>query len=115
MPRGVFGSDYRVQSHPELYDGVSPAHNIPAATERLLPPQLLTVGSEDPVTTPASVRDYQAALIAAGQSAQYWEHEGRGHAFLDSGSNSLLGVSFADNAPQALDVMLKFLNDVFDQ
>ena len=115
MPRGVFGSDYSVQSHPELYDGVSPAHNIPAATERLLPPQLLTVGSEDPVTTPASVRDYQAALIAAGQSAQYREYEGRGHAFLDSGSNSLLGVSFADNAPQALDVMLKFLNDVFDQ
>ena len=115
MPRGVFGSDYSVQSHPELYDGVSPAHNIPAATERLLPPQLLTVGSEDPVTTPASVQDYQAALIAAGQSAQYREYEGRGHAFLDSGSNSLLGVSFADNAPQALDVMLKFLNDVFDQ
>lgn len=115
MPRGVFGSDYSVQSHPELYDGVSPAYDIPAATERLLPPQMLTVSSEYAVTTPASVQDYQVALIAVGQSAQYWEHEGRGHAFLDSESNSLLGLSFANNAPQALDVMLKFLNDVFYQ
>ena len=52
-------------------------------------------------------------MIAAGQTAQYWEHEGRGHAFLDSGSNALLGVSFADNAPEALDVMLGFLDKVF--
>lgn len=113
LPRGLFGLDYRLQSHPELYRGVSPAHNIPDATERLLPPQLLTVGSEDPLTTPESVRGYQAALRAAGQSAEYWEHDGRGHAFLDSGSSSLLGVSFADNAPEALDVMLGFLNEVF--
>ena len=113
LPRGVFGGDYSLQSHPELYRGVSPAHNIPTATQRLLPPQLLTVGSEDPLTTPESVQGYQAALIAAGQTAQYWEHEGRGHAFLDSGSNALLGVSFADNAPEALDVMLGFLDKVF--
>jgi hypothetical protein len=32
---------------------------------------------------------------------------------LDSGSNALLGVSFADNAPEALDVMLWFLDKVF--
>ena len=113
LPRGVFGGDYSLQSHPELYRGASPAHNIPTATERLLPPQLLTVGSEDPITTPESVRGYQAALIAAGQTAQYWEYEGRGHAFLDSGSNVMLGVSFADNAPEALDVMLGFLDNVF--
>jgi dienelactone hydrolase len=74
---------------------------------------LLTVGSEDSLTTPESVQGYKAALIAAGQTAKYWEHEGRGHAFLDSGSNALLGVSFADNAPEALDVMLGFLDEVF--
>ena len=113
LPRGLFGVEYSLQSHPELYRGVSPAHNIPDATERLLPPQLLTVGSEDPLTTPESVQAYQAALITAGHSAQYWEHEGRGHAFLDSGSNSLLGLSFADNAPEAWDVMLGFLDEVF--
>ena len=113
LPRGLFGSDYSLQSHPELYRGVSPAHNIPEATERLLPPQLLTAGSEDSLTTPESVQGYQAALIAAGQTAMYWEYEGKGHAFLDSGSNPLLGVSFADNAPAALEVMLGFLNEVF--
>ena len=114
LPRGVFGSDYNVQSHPELYHGVSPTQHT-CCNRASAAAATATVGSEDAVTTPASVQDYQAALIAAGQSARYWEHEGRGHAFLDSGSNSLLGVSFADNAPQALDVMLKFLNDVFYQ
>ena len=107
LPRGIFGDAYTVQSHPALYRGVSPIHNIPISTARALPPQLLTVGSEDPLTTPQMVRDYLQKLLAAGHSATYWEHQGRSHAFLDSGSN------FAADAPPALDEMLAFLNGVF--
>ena len=107
LPRGIFGDAYTVQSHPALYKGVSPIHNIPISTARALPPQLLTVGSEDPLTTPQMVRDYLQKLLAAGHSATYWEHQGRSHAFLDSGSN------FAADAPPALDEMLTFLNGVF--
>ena len=113
LARGVFGDAYDVSHHPELYRALSPAHNIPGADERQLPPQLLTAGSEDSVVTPASVKAYQARLVSAGHEAEYWEHTGRPHAFLDSGSNAALGISFEADAPPALDVMIEFLDGVF--
>ena len=63
----------------------------------------------------AICRHCQRQVEANALDAQYWEHEGRSHAFLDSGSNPILGVSFAADAPQALDVMISFLDDVFYQ
>jgi len=113
LARGLFGDDRNVSEHPELYRAVSPAYNIPHAGERLLPPQLLTVGTDDPVVTPASVKAYLKKLQSAGHPASYWEYEGRSHAFLDSGSNALLGSSFEADAPAALDVMIRFLDGVF--
>ena len=113
LPRGVFGNDRNVTEHPELYLALSPVHNIPHAGERLLPPQLLTVGTDDPLVTPASVKAYLQKLTSAGHPASYWEYEGRSHAFLDSGSNAMLGTSFEADAPAALDVMIRFLDDVF--
>ena len=113
LPRGIFGDEFSPMSHPEMYKGVSPKHTIPSSTQRSLPPQLLTVGSEDTLTTPALVKEYLAKLRGAGHNAQYWEYLGQRHAYLDSGHNKLLGVSFADNAPPALDVMLEFLDGVF--
>ena len=107
LPRGILGDGYSAQTHPALYKGISPIHNIPASSERILPPQLLTVGSEDSLTTPAMVKDYLQKLRAAGHSAEYWEHQGRGHAFLDS------RASFAEDATPALEVMLEFLDGVF--
>jgi len=113
MARGFLGGGINATDNPDLYKAVSPLHNIPDSTERQLPPQLLTVGSNDGVITPASVKAYADLLQAAGQPAEYWEHEGRSHAFLDSGSNAMLGISFEADAPQALDVMIGFLDGVF--
>lgn len=113
LARGVFGDDYNVLDNPERYRAVSPVFNIPQASERSLPPQLLTAGSEDSLVTPESVQAYAAELEAAGHSVVYWEHSGRPHAFLDSGSNLLLGIDFEQDAPPALDVMIGFLDDVF--
>ena len=96
-----------------MYEAVSPKNNIPQSEERRLPPQLLIVGSEDPVVTPESVKDYDAALQAAGHETQYWEYLGKSHAFLDSGSNLILGSSFEADAPPALDVMISFLDRTF--
>ena len=59
------------------------------------------------------MKAYVGKLQSAGQVAPYWEHEGRSHAFLDSGSNAMLGISFEADAPPALDVMIGFLDDVF--
>jgi acetyl esterase/lipase len=113
LGRGLFGDQFTSESHPGLYKALSPIYNIPLASEKILPPQLLTVGSEDPVVTPDSVRTYKKALETAGQTAQYWEYQGKSHAFLDSGSNPLLGMSFEQDAPVALDVMIAFLDEVF--
>ena len=113
MARGMFGDETNATDNPEPYRALSPIHNIPNSTQRELPPQLLTVGSDDTLVTPASVRAYMSQLQSAGHTAQYWEHAGRSHAFLDSGSNMILGISFAADAPPALDVMIDFLDDIF--
>lgn len=113
LPRGLFGPITQVHDHPSKYQAVSPWYTMPQASARALPPQLLTVGSDDPITTPAKVKAYAEKLRAAGHVAEYWEYEGQSHAYLDSGSTWILGKSFEADAPVALDVMIKFLDNVF--
>ena len=113
IARGLFGDDFNVVEHPLMYKAISPSQNIPQASERHFPPQLLTAGSEDPVVSPESVQAYVSMLRLAGHPATYWEYKGKSHAFLDSGSNVLLGSSFEADAPMALNVMIEFLDEVF--
>ena len=113
MGRGFFGDEFNVDEDPAVYMALSALKSIPHAAKRHLPPQLLTVGSNDPIVSPASVKVYVKALEAAGQPAQYWEYHDKSHAFLDSGSNRLLRTGFAQDAPPALDVMIQFLDDIF--
>ena len=113
IARGLFGNDYNVVEHPLMYKAISPSQNIPRAAERQFPPHLLTSGSDDPVVSPESVKSYTEMLRLAGHTARYWEYEGKSHAFLDSGSNMLLGSSFEADAPMALNVMIAFLDEVF--
>ncbi|MGE0771957.1 MAG: alpha/beta hydrolase [Cyclobacteriaceae bacterium] len=112
-PRGLFGPGKNVNDNPELYKTVSPMLNIAQATERKYPPMLCTVGSNDALTTPASVKAFADALQQAGQPVEYWVHEGRPHAFLDSGSNQFLGIAFEKDAPPAIDKIISFLDGVF--
>ncbi|MCB0639877.1 MAG: hypothetical protein KDC54_24815, partial [Lewinella sp.] len=65
-------------------------------------------------TTPASVEKFYQRLVDPGHDdLQFWVHEGRPHAFLDSGRNDFLGINFEDDGVPALDVMLDFLNGIF--
>ena len=59
------------------------------------------------------VRELQDAELQHRFRHQIVQSIWQRHAYLDSGHNKLLGVSFADNAPPALDVMLEFLDGVF--
>ena len=43
----------------------------------------------------------------------FWIHDNRNHAFLDSGTNIFLGSKFEEDAPEALDKMISFLDTVF--
>ncbi|MBO0948968.1 alpha/beta hydrolase [Fibrella forsythiae] len=112
--RGIFGNGINPTDNPAPYKQVSPLYTIPKASERKLPPMLFTVGSKDNLTTPASIEAFMAKLKEAGHTNfEYWVHEGRPHAFLDSGSNQFLGTSFQKDAPPALDRMIAFLNKIF--
>jgi acetyl esterase len=112
-PRGLFGAGRNVRTHAEMYKAVSPMYLVPESRERNLPPQLCAVGSLDNLTTPASVKEYADLLQKAGHKVEYWEHVGRPHAYLDSGSNQFLGTSFEKDAPYAIDRIIEFLDSVF--
>ena len=111
--RGVFGNQYNATKNPQMYKALSPIYNIPKQEYMTLPPQFILVGSKDKLTTPASVKDYLYKLKSFGHEAQYWEYKDRNHAFLDSGSNFFLDSSFEEDAPEAIEMMINFLDGVF--
>jgi acetyl esterase/lipase len=112
--RGMFGKEYNPKDNPDRYKAVSPIYNIEKPAKRTYPRMLFTVGSDDNVTTPASIKAYTDKLKAAGQvDHKYWLYGGRPHAFLDSGSNEFLGIEFKRDAIPALEYMLKWLDGVF--
>ncbi|WP_420386026.1 carboxylesterase family protein [Roseivirga sp.] len=111
--RGLFGNDFNVTDHPEMYKAVSPAYLIPSSSGKKLPPQFFHVGSEDQTTPPVAVKAYFDQLKAKGHTAEYWLYEGRNHAYLDSGKNEFLGNSFEEDAIEPLNRMIKFLDSVF--
>lgn len=112
-PRGVFGNAINVNDNPEYYKAVSPIYYIPDSSEHILPPQFCLVGSKDTTVLPATVKAYVEKCRQNGHSAQYWEHAGRPHAFLDSTPNAFLGTAFTKDAIPALDRMIVFLDSVF--
>ncbi len=109
--RGFFGKGINLKTHPELYEAMSPYHLIPDAKERVLPPMLLTVGALDKVTTPESIRAFEAKLKENNQPCEYCEYKGRPHAYLDGHRNDFSGIvtEFRKDAPEALNVMITFL------
>ena len=110
-PRSMFGGSINVKDNPDYYKAVSPLYNIPQASVRKLPPQLIIVGTKDRLITAA--KQYVKALQDSGQSAVYWESEGRPHGFLDRGVNQNAGTSFVKDGAPAVDRMIQFLNTVF--
>ncbi|UCH61916.1 MAG: alpha/beta hydrolase [Fidelibacterota bacterium] len=113
--RGLFGDSINVQEHPEYYQAVSPIFNLPDSSERRLPPHLCTVGSEDNLITPPSVQGFVNLLTENGHQAEYWEHDGRPHAFLDGGRNEFLGTEFERDAIPALERMIRFMDRVMTE
>ncbi|EKF56728.1 lipase [Galbibacter marinus] len=111
--RSIFGGDINPTSNPEYYKLSSPIYTIPKANERKLPPQFCHVGTEDQTTTPSSIKSYVDALKEHGQQVEYWEYQGRNHAYLDSGSNEFLGNTFGEDAITPIKKIIAFLDGVF--
>ena len=113
--RGIFGNQYNAEKNANMYQALSPIYNIPKKEDRALPPQFFIVGSKDSLTTPASIKEYIEKLELLNHKTEYWEYEDRNHAFLDSGSNFLLGSNFEEDAPQAINKIIDFLDRVFKE
>lgn len=112
--RGMLGKEYNHKENAARYKAVSPIYNIPKVNEKVLPPMLFTVGSKDQTTPPESIEKYIEKVKAAGhENIEYWIHENRPHAFLDSGKNDYLGINFDDDAIPALEKMIEFLDSIF--
>lgn len=111
--RSLFGGEISATSNPEFYKLSSPIYTIPMATERKLPPQFCHVGTEDKTTPPSSVKAYVDSLKVKGHSVEYWEYQGRNHAYLDSGANEFLGNSFEKDAITPIKKIIAFLDGVF--
>ena len=110
-PRGIFGTEYNVDTHPELYRAASPIHLIPNIRVRKLPPMFVHVGTRDTTTPPYAVRAFAEQLKSAGQTVEYKEYAGKNHAFLDNGCNEYLGNCFDKDAPDTLDDMIRFIKN----
>lgn len=113
--RGLFGSDFNVNDNPEMYKAVSPTYLLKPASEMSLPPQFFHVGSKDQTTPPQAVKAYFDMVVSNGHQAEFWLHEGRNHAYLDSGRNEFLGISFEKDAIEPLNRIIAFLDSVFYQ
>lgn len=113
-PRGFFGAGINVNTHPELYQALSPQWLIPRASSRQLPPQFVHVGSRDDLTTPDSARQYVAALQQAGQPARLQIYPGLKHAYLDNGCNSYFNQCFERDAVGPLNDMISFLTEILE-
>ena len=109
--RGFFGSSINVNEHPEYYKAVSPNYLIPNSKDQKLPPILLTVGELDRVTPPENVINFMTVLQENNQEVEYWEYEGRPHAYLDRHKNTFSGTTtyFSQDAPVALNKLLDFI------
>jgi len=108
-PRGLFGNDVNVTTHAEFYRAVSPLFAIPKASDYVLPPQFVHVGSADKGTPPAMAEDYVNRLKAAGQRVEYKVYPNKNHAYLDNGCN-WAGSCFGRDALWPVEDMIAFLN-----
>ena len=83
---GVFGGSMMagvLRGQPEaVIKAVSPQENIPNANERAVPQYLLR-GTEDGLVTGPGVQAFADALKVAGQTVEYVQVKGAGHAFFD--------------------------------
>jgi acetyl esterase/lipase len=110
-PRGIFGDSINASQNPGYYKQVSPVYTIPKT--RKLPPVFCHVGANDQTTTPASIKAYADSLEQSGVQVTYKVYPGKPHAYLDSGSNDFLKISFEKDAIGPIEDIIAFMDGIF--
>lgn len=113
---GVFGGQMMagvLRGQPEaVVKAVSPQEHIPNAKERPVPQYLLR-GTTDPLISDAGVQAFADALKTAGQTVEYAQVEGAGHAFFDWKPDAGTKATFAKYGVPYAAKMKGFFDRVF--
>lgn len=93
-------------------EAIAPINNIPNATERSVP-QYLTRGTNDNLIRDADVKAYVDALVKAGQTVEYVQVGGAGHAFFDWKVDQRTKDTFKKYGVYYAAEMKAFFNSIF--
>ncbi len=115
---GVFGGDLlnHYSDDPKADDtwkaGIAPLSNIPNVSERAIP-HYLTRGTKDGLIKDEAVKVYVDALVEAGQTVEYVQVGGAGHAFFDWKPDTRTKETFKKYGVYYIREMEAFFNSVF--
>lgn len=108
-------SDFKMfleQTDQGYWDAISPVRHVPKVSERALP-HFIVRGSEDALVSHEVVQRYVDVLKAAGQSVQYIQVKGAGHAFFDWKPDAATRATFARYGVPYAAQMQSFFNNIF--
>ena len=94
------------------WDAISPIKHVPNVSERALP-HFIVRGTEDPIVSNEVVQRYVDVLKTAGQSVEYIQVEGAGHAFFDWKPDTTTRLTFAKYGVKYAGEMQAFFDSVF--
>lgn len=108
-------SDFKMfleQTDQAYWDAISPIKHVPTAEERALP-HFIVRGTADQLVPNEAIQPYIEVLEAAGQTVNYIQVEGAGHAFFDWKPDAQTRTTFAEiGVPYAAE-MKSFFDAVF--
>jgi acetyl esterase len=93
-------------------EAISPINNVPLATERSVP-QYLTRGTNDGLIKDEAVKAYVDTLVKRGQTVEYTQLGGAGHAFFDWKPDERTKATFMKYGVYYAAEMKAFFNSVF--
>ena len=108
-------SDFKMfleQTDQVYWDAISPVRHVPKVSERVLP-HFIVRGSQDALVSHEVVQRYVEVLKAAGQSVQYIQVEGAGHAFFDWKPDATTRATFAQYGVPYAAQMQSFFDSIF--
>ncbi|NEU07993.1 alpha/beta hydrolase [Flavihumibacter sp. R14] len=100
------------QTNEEYWDAVSPVKHVPNANERTIP-HFIVRGTEDPIIRHEVVQRYVDVVKTAGQTVNYVQVEGAGHAFFDWKPDAQTRATFTKYGVRYAAEMQSFFNNVF--